>query len=101
MKNQKLSLSTVLASLHTLAGKFRRYNFLMFIIFVSLLYGFVMLRISSLASTEPSSDAVSSHVKAAKVPKINESVVRQLESLQDNSVSVQALFDEARNNPFQ
>lgn len=100
MRSPKLDLTSLLIILRSAAGKFRRYSFLIFIVFVSVLYGFVMFRINSLVSSEPSTDAVNSYIKAAQVPKIDEQVVKQLESLQDNSVSVQALFDEARKNPF-
>lgn len=100
MKDQKLTLATLLSTLRSTSERFQRYSFLLFIIFVSALYGFVLLRISSLSNTEPSLEAINTHVKAARVPKIDESIVKQLESLEDNSVSVQALFDQARQNPF-
>jgi hypothetical protein len=61
----------------------------------------VLLRINTLGSTQPSSDAVTSQVQAARIPHIDQSVVRQLQSLQDNSVSVKSLFNQARANPFQ
>jgi len=77
------------------------YSIIFFLIFVALIYGFVFLHISSLNSTQPSDQAVSSQIKAAHVPHIDQSVVKQIQSLQDNSVSVQSLFDQARNNPFQ
>lgn len=100
MKNQKLNLASLLTTARSLAVKFRRYSFLLFVVFVSVLYSFVVFRVNSLVSTEPSPEAVAGHVKAAQVPKIDETVVKQLKSLEDNSVSVQALFDEARRNPF-
>jgi hypothetical protein len=78
----------------------RKYSLLAFIIFVAALYGFVFLRINSLRNIEPSQTDVSSQVQAANIPRINEDVVKQLKSLQDNSVSVQTLFNDARNNPF-
>lgn len=82
-------------------GKVRRYSLMVFLVFVGLIYGFVLFRIHSLATIQPSSDAVSSQVKAARIPHIDQSVVHQIQSLQDNSVSVQTLFNQARNNPFQ
>jgi hypothetical protein len=65
-----------------------------------LLYGFLLLRISDLANMQPSQDSVTSQVKAARLPHIDPAVVKQLHSLQDNSVNVQSLFDQVRNNPF-
>lgn len=79
----------------------RRYSLPAFILFVALVYGFVLMRFNSMRTIEPSETAVTSQVKAAKVPHIDQAVLQQLQSLQDNSVSVQALFNEARSNPFQ
>ncbi|HEY5442403.1 MAG TPA: hypothetical protein VIJ68_02610 [Candidatus Saccharimonadales bacterium] len=81
--------------------KLRRYNVVFFLVFVAILYAFVLLRINSLNTAQPSSDAVTSQVQAANVPHIDQTVVHQIQSLQDNSVSVQSLFDQARDNPFQ
>jgi hypothetical protein len=78
-----------------------RYNVIFFLAFVAVLYGLVLLHINSLDNQQPSGQAVSSQVKAANVPHIDPTVVKQIQSLQDNSVSVQSLFDQARNNPFQ
>jgi hypothetical protein len=79
----------------------RRFSFVLFISFVALLYGFVLLRINSLSNAQPSNNSVTSQVQAAQVPHIEESVVKHLESLHNNSVNVQTLFNEARSNPFQ
>jgi hypothetical protein len=81
--------------------KVRPYSFVAFVAFVALIYGFVIFKINNLRSQEPSSTAVTSQVKAAQIPHVDPEIVKQLESLQDNSVSVKSLFDQARSNPFQ
>lgn len=101
MNSKNLNLASLTARLGGVFQQLRRFSLLIFISFVVALYGFVLLQINSLGSAEPSSDAVTSQVKAAQVPHIDKAVVQQLNSLQDNSVSVQALFDQARSNPFQ
>ncbi len=101
MSDKKLSLKARIKKLGASLKQLGRYSVVAFLIFVDGLYGFVLLRAASLSKTEPSDTAVTSQVKAAQVPHIDESTVRQIKSLQDNSVSVQALFDEARSNPFQ
>lgn len=100
-KDINLNLKDIPARLNGFVAKLRTYSLLLFIVFVAAIYGFVLLRINSLGHAEPSPQAVSGQVQAAKVIHIDGNVVKQLESLQDNSVSVQALFDEARSNPFQ
>jgi hypothetical protein len=103
MSKQSLSLNprVLFDRLSGRLQQFRRFSFIIFLVFVALLYGFVILRINSLGNQQPSPDSVTSQVKAAKVPRIDPVVLQQLKSLQDNSVSVQALFDQARSNPFQ
>ena len=79
----------------------QHYSFLLFLVFVAFIYGFILLRINSLDNVQPSDDAVTSQVQAARITHIDPGVVRQLQSLQDNSVSVKTLFNQARANPFQ
>ncbi len=96
------------SELHKLAGessafihRLQRYGLVMFLVLVACLYGFVLWRVNVLNAMQPTPDAVTSQVKAARLPHIDQSVVNQLETLRDNSVNVQALFDQERNNPFQ
>lgn len=98
------SASIITAATDKLAAfgqKIRPYRYLVFLLFVTLLYGFVLYRINSLSNEQPTDTAVAGQVQAAQLPRFNETVIKQLKSLQDNSVNVQTLFDEARNNPFQ
>lgn len=79
----------------------RRYILVIFIVFVAGLYGFVLFRVNSLSHAQPLASDVTNQIKAAAIPHIDQAVVKQLQSLQDNSVGVQALFNQARSNPFQ
>ncbi len=99
--SKQLSLKGLPLQLTAIIDKLKRYSLPVFLVFVAGVYGFVLLRINNLSQAEPSDQAVTSQVQAAKVPHIDAGVVKQLETLQDNSVSVQSLFDEARSNPFQ
>src|SRR5476651_2687165 len=101
MNKNQLNMQEITSKLISLVPILRRYSLLVFVAFVALLYGFIAFRISSLGNTEPSQSAVTSQVNAAQIPRIDQSVVKQLQSLQDNSVSVQTLFNQARSNPFQ
>ena len=101
MNTPKIDIKSLPAEASSRAKKLQPYSLVIFLVFVGLIYGFILFRINSLRGVEPSTDAVTNQVKAAQVPRIDASVVKQLESLQDNSVSVKSLFDEARSNPFQ
>jgi hypothetical protein len=100
MTTRKPDLKSLTAKADKLLARARHFSFVAFLLLVAVLYGFVLLRINSLSNLQPSPESVTSQVKAARVPHIDQSTVNQLESLQNNSVSVQTLFEEARSNPF-
>ncbi len=100
MSDKKSGIKVSLNKFNLYFGRVKPYLFVSFLIFVGLIYGYMLLKITTLASQEPTPTQVTSKVKAAKVPVIDAEVVNQLKALEDNSESVQSLFNEARNNPF-
>lgn len=100
-ESKKFDAKNAKASLLKLGVQLRRYSLAIFLTIVGLTYSFIIFQINSLSSAQPSPDAVSSQIKGTQAPKIDPQLVQQLESLQDNSVNVQTLFDQARSNPFQ
>jgi hypothetical protein len=101
MKTSRPDLKDLKTQAYAALAQARRFSVVMFLGLVAILYGFVFLRVNTLNGTEPSQASIDEQVQAAQVPHIDESTVRQLESLQNNSVNVQALFNEARSNPFE
>ncbi len=96
------SLSKYLVSLKKILLVFNKHRLLGYIVFILILYIFLILKINNLdhlsLSNQSNSPTTSSAV--ATPQRINPSVVYQLQQLQNNSVSVQSLFQQARNNPF-
>ncbi len=101
MNKPKISNKLDIEKLSSKLQSARRYSFVAFILMVACIYGFVLLRITSLSNVEPTDDAVNSQINTASIPHIDQTVVNQLKSLQDNSVNVQSLFQQARTSPFQ
>jgi hypothetical protein len=95
------NLKDQIAKLSARAESLQKYSLPAFVVFVVLLYGFLMFRINTLSNASPSTTVIDDQVKGAHVPHIDQAIVSQLQSLQDNSVSVKSLFTEARANPFQ
>lgn len=100
MKNQKLSLDNLRQAAYNAGQKLDRWSVGLFLGLVVILYGFVLFRINTLSNARPS-DAQLSSQSAPVTPHIDPAIINQVQQLQDNSVSVQALFDQARSNPFQ
>jgi hypothetical protein len=73
----------------------------LFIFTVMVLYIFVTWRVNVLSNAEPTDAQISSKISETKSPRIDQATVNKIRQLQDNSVSVQTLFNEARQNPFQ
>jgi hypothetical protein len=69
------------------------------VLVVLLAYLIVVFRISSLTKAEPSPDQTASTSTA--IPKVNQTAINQIQSLEDNNTEVHSLFEQARNNPFQ
>lgn len=94
----KLDLKNLPSQIGESLARLKQYSVILFVLLLAAVYSFLILRVNSLNSIAPASTE-STPVVAA--PHIDQSVVKQLQQLQDNSVSVHALFDQARSNPFQ
>src|SRR5688500_13436406 len=86
--------------LHVLSA-LRRYSLVMFLLFLLGIYGFLSLRVLSLTQAQPDPTAVSAKLKTAGVPHIDPEALKKIQDLEDNSVEVQTLFEQARNSPFE
>lgn len=95
------SLSKYTTSIKSAAVSLSRYKLIIFVVLVLSVYGYIIFNISVLTNAQPSEERITELSSPIRSAKIDEKVINQLQQLQDNSVSVKALFDEARNNPFQ
>lgn len=93
-------LPKIIEKLTKIWQRLRRYQTVIFIVFVALLYGFLVFRINSLSGQQPSDSDISAQLQRSSTPHIDQSSVDKIKQLQDNSVQVKTLFNNARNNPF-
>lgn len=87
--------------LHSLLTSFMKHMAILFFLVLTALYGFLIWRINVLSSARPSQEDITAATQNVPKPKVSEDIVQKLQGLQDNSVRVQAIFNEARQNPFQ
>jgi hypothetical protein len=97
----KLSIVGIGTKLLLLLQQALRYAWLICLVFLVAIYGFMVWRIGVLASIPPDPNQVSAQLKTAQVPHVDKNALKAIQDLQDNSVSVQTLFSQARDNPFQ
>jgi len=64
-------------------------------------YSFIVFRINSLITAEPTDEQIIEKLQTVQRPKIDQVSIDKINQLSDNSVEVKAIFKEARQNPFQ
>ncbi len=72
----------------------------MFIIANLMVYGYLVLHINSLTQVEADELTVLEQLESVNRPEIDQAAVDKIKELQDQNVQVDALFKEARDNPF-
>jgi hypothetical protein len=97
MKNGNVDLANLGPAVGGILKRLRTYSGIGFFLVVAALYGFILWRINVYSNTP----AAQSEANAASQPHINPEIAQKMLDLQNNSVNVQTLFDEARQNPFQ
>ena len=95
------SIKSPMPILMKLARKLQPYlNVILFVMF-ALVYAFMIIKINSLSNTPVDESEVLNQVNSTPAPRIDADAVKQLQTLKDNSVNVQTLFEENRSSPFQ
>lgn len=97
----KIELKNIIPAIKKLLNRAQTYAAFIFIIGILSLYGFLVFQIGSLASKDPEETAVSDQLNTLKRLRIDQDTIDKIEQLEDQNVSVQSLFKEARDNPFQ
>ncbi|OGL30480.1 hypothetical protein A3F37_01240 [Candidatus Saccharibacteria bacterium RIFCSPHIGHO2_12_FULL_41_12] len=77
-----------------------KYYKMIFMVFIILLYSSIIFRINQLSSQSPTNEQLTQKLAETKGPTIDQDSLEKIQKLQDESVPVQALFKDARNNPF-
>ncbi len=97
MKFDKNYLLNLVFRIESLAKRFR--FIIMFVIF-SLMYGYILIQINLVNSRQPSQSQIESNLMEPSKSKINPEYVDKITSLEEESVDIKAIFNEARKNPF-
>ncbi|HSX05753.1 MAG TPA: hypothetical protein VLF69_04760 [Candidatus Saccharimonadales bacterium] len=98
MKNGGINLASLGTAFSGVGRKIGAYRAFLFFLAVMVLYSFIVWRINVFSNTPASQSEKAAQTTAQ--PHIDPATVAKMQNLQDNSVSVQTLFDQARQNPF-
>lgn len=70
------------------------------ILTVVAIFGFIVFRISYFNALEPTESALDKQLQTSSRPRIDKAIVEKLVNLETENIQVQALFNQARENPF-
>ena len=98
MKND-LNISSLKDSINNAKEFIVKYRHVLFIILVASVVGFMFIRIAKMSTAEPK-DYQINEVKTVQKLKLNEDSIEIIQNLQDRNISIQALFDPGRYDPF-
>lgn len=101
MRSKNIGLTSLTSAGAPIGAMLKRYAGVLFFLLFALVYAYMVLRINMLSNVQVDDSKVASQVNAAPVPRIDAQAAKQLQSLKDNSVNVQTLFEQNRTNPFQ
>jgi hypothetical protein len=79
----------------------KKYSGVMFFLLFALVYAFMVMRINNLSNAPVDEEEITLQLTSSPALRIDEEAIKQLQTLKDNSVNVQSLFDQGRTNPFQ
>ena len=97
MKNQ---LQTIITKLKSFLRLIQRYSgFTIFLVFAAI-YTVLILRINSLSGASPTQNQINQKLGSVAQLTINQQALDKVQQLQSQNIQVQALFNQARNNPF-
>ena len=95
-----LEIKTIPSKLLPVAQKVTKYlGLILFLVFVAI-YAFLVIRVNSLIAAKPTESAITEKLKTVQRPRIDEKAAAKMQQLEDQNVNVQALFNDARQNPF-
>lgn len=98
--NGNIDLGGLGATFKKFGKQIFRHRIILFFMLLAGIYGFIVYRTYVLMDIPPDETAVTETAKTTRA-RIDDGVAKKIQELQDNSVSVQQVFNEARDNPFQ
>ncbi len=97
----KLNFKELPKKLSPYVQKVKDYSNFIIVLVILGMFGFIVLRIRSYATAQPSQTAIDQKLLDLKRTRIDHDAIEKIKELESTNVDVKALFDEARDNPFQ
>lgn len=98
MKNNINQLKKYIKSLLQFVAK---YSAILFVLIIASLAGYLVIRIGYLSRLEPTQVQIDQKVDEIKQTTTDTESINKLKELEGRNISIEALFDNGRTNPFE
>ncbi|MCA9337493.1 hypothetical protein KC951_02180 [Candidatus Saccharibacteria bacterium] len=99
--NTNIDIKQIPSKLGHSVSKLKKYRVFFFILAVLIAYSYVVLQIQKAITIEPTETQISEKLQDLKRTKIDQDAIKKIQDLESTHVEVHALFQDARDNPFQ
>jgi hypothetical protein len=96
----KLDINKIPVLLSRLKDLIKPYIGFVIVIVILGMYGVVIWQIRAYVTQEPSEIKVAQELTTINIPKVDEEAINRITQLEDRNIQVKALFENARQNPF-
>jgi hypothetical protein len=96
-----MKLNNIAAKLTIVRDQVGRHTVIIFVICVGLVFGFLTLKIAGYSNDEPSDVQIEERLSTLQTVRLDDEAVQKIEELQDRNISLESLFNNGRNNPFE
>lgn len=97
----KLDIKSSLAKITPILNKIKEYSSFAFVLIALAVFAFLVLRIRTLVTAEPSQSAIDERLLVSQPVRIDPEAIERVEKLEESNIEVKALFKQARDNPFE
>ncbi len=94
------SITKYLSPFKRILAIINKHRLITYMVFIFALYGLLIIKINNLGQISASTSQTTATTNVTTPEHLNQSVIYQLQQLQNNNVTVQSLFEQARSNPF-
>ncbi len=101
MKQLSEQLQPILNRVAPLRAKAYRFRVVLFVMAVATIYGLILYRINVYANVEPDAVDLSTKLTEVKRVSIDQEATSKIQDLENRDITIEALFDNGRDNPFQ
>lgn len=96
----KLDKAAILNKLAVVIMFVKRFRFVIAFAVFSSMYAYILMQVNTISQQRPSEVKIAEKATSSPKTRVDEELVEQIASLEEQNVQVRTIFNEARKNPF-